>query len=38
MGWRDIVHPDDLWLFEPVLPLSQGRTNPQAARVPRAPP
>jgi diguanylate cyclase (GGDEF)-like protein/PAS domain S-box-containing protein len=29
MGWRDIVHPDDLWMFEPILPLSQSRPNPK---------
>ncbi len=22
-GWREIIHPDDLWLFEPVVPLGE---------------
>jgi diguanylate cyclase (GGDEF)-like protein/PAS domain S-box-containing protein len=24
-GWRQIIHPEDLWMFEPVVPLSQVR-------------
>ncbi len=27
MGWRDIVHPDDLWRFEPIMPVSKTRVS-----------